>query len=550
MAFVKHFLNRALFQTIVDGTNAAGARLFTSERHPWSDLTLSEFWSYVAVVYEMGLSDLPSISDYWSHGRRRNQLIIDLVPSCHRFCQISRALRCMDFPFHADQENWRRAQLEHGPFAKTANFVTSLSQSFEDAYDLEQFLSLDEQSIPTKCQHQAVQFNKDKPWHFFLKSFALNSAVTGYLWKFYLYPGACEERPDPFCKPGYAHAYPVHLLTANPRLHRRGHILACDNWYTSHVTADVLVSRGIHFLGTVQVGRLGFRQEVVRFRKQKGAGKNTAPTPTSTLIKTIVDPGEKTQLNPEAQRGISAQAVLTRHGKIDKDTELTLYAVGWLDNKVVQLMSSFKSDLSTCMRRAAVDGPGPRTDRITLPQPSVIALYNRVMGGTDRNDQMLRYYARMSKGKWTTKVFHHLFYCVAYNAFVCFSALKNPSILFKDFLENVVTQMHAARTQYVHRHLPHERDHTSPTKALPRLQTIMKVAGRSSAMFDEHHLEVSPDGVRRCRVCHHHGKRHRVLTRCSNGSICKNAHVCIDHFVEFHNSALHLEAASDGDGDA
>jgi len=110
--------------------------------------------------------------------------------------------------------------------------------------------------------------------------------------------------------------------------------------------------------------------------------------------------------------------------------------------------------------------------------------------------------------------------------------------------------MHAARTQYVHRHLPHESDHASPTKAVPQLQTIMKVAGRSSAMFDEHHLELSPDGVRRCRVCHYHGKRHRVLTRCSNVSICKNAHVCIHHFVEFHNSALHLEAANDGDGDA
>jgi hypothetical protein len=53
-----------------------------------------------------------------------------------------------------------------------------------------------------------------------------------------------------------------------------------------------------------------------------------------------------------------------------------------------------------------------------------------------------------------------------------------------------------------------------------------------------------------CRVCHHNKKRHRVLTRCSNVSICKNAHVCIHHFVEFHNSALHLEAASDGDDDA
>ena len=171
------------------------------------------------------------------------------------------------------------------------------------------------------------------------------------------------------------------------------------------------------------------------------------------------------------------------------------------------------------------------------------------MGGTDRNDQMLRYYARMSKGKWTSKVFHHLFYCVAYNAYVCFRTLKNPSILFKDFLENVVVQMHGARTQYVYRRMQGDDGFQSPSKRDARLPTIMKMPGRSSAFIMEHHLEVSPHGVRRCRVCHQQQKRHRVNTRCSNASVCKHAHVCMEHFVEFHNSPLHMEAASDGEND-
>jgi hypothetical protein len=470
----------------------------------------------------MGLSNIPSIKDYWSTGRRRNQVIVDMIPSYHRFYQISRAMRCMDFgPGDAEQENWRAASREHGPFAKTAAFAERLSASFQDAYQLEQFISLDEQSVPTKCHHIARQFNKDKPFHFFLKVFAVNSAVTGFLWKFYFYKGAAELRPTPFNKEGLAHSYPVHVLTEDASLHHKGHIIALDNWYMSLATAEVLLRRGINFVGTIQAGRLGYRQTVSRIRKKKAVQE---------VIKTIIDPGESSQANPPAPRGTCAQATLTKPGKIDKNANFILYATSWLDNKVVQMLHSFQSPLVTCSRR--IDGVSH-----IIQQPASIALYNRVMGGTDLNDQMIRYYSRMSKAKWTSKVFNHLFHVTAFNAFICHRQLTKSANNFKSFMENVVTQFHNAHTLYQSRKRFDGENPFSPPKPRPNSSTLMLQSGRACDWAERHHLEADPAGVKKCVMCTKEGKRFRCVTRCSNEELCRNAHVCIQHFVAFHNAS-------------
>lgn len=490
----------------------------------------------------MGMCDYADVKDYWSPGRRRNDLVCDLFPSYHRFFQIGRAMRCMDFAFGQDDEAWRAASLEHGAFAKTDAFARMLSDSFQQAYDLEQFISADEQSVPTKCRHPARQFNKEKPWHFFLKIFALNSSVTGYLWKFYFYRGKDEERPAAFNKPGLVTAYPIHVLTEDSALHHKGHILAMDNWYTSHAAADILLGRGIHFCGTVLTNRLGFRQTVTRMRRAPKGSADRAPRATPTTITTVIDPGEKSQMNPPAARGICAQAVLSDFpGKLSKDLR-TLYCTGWLDSKPVHLLASMKSPLTTCSRRLARSA-----NSVQLQQPAIIALYNKVMGGTDLNDQMLRYYSRMSKGKWTIKVFQHLFYAAAYNAFVCFTQLKPQGdttgrYRLKQFLENVVAEMHSSRMLYLRRQDAAASPGTGKCKKQhpkPRACTIMQQPGRASAWAVEHHLERHPDAVcKDCVVCRQQGKRFRVVTRCCNSSLCFNRHVCVDHFVAFHNTDL------------
>lgn len=38
-------------------------------------------------------------------------------------------------------------------------------------------------------------------------------------------------------------------------------------------------------------------------------------------------------------------------------------------------------------------------------------------------------------------------------------------------------------------------------------------------------------------MCTKEGRRFRCVTRCSNEELCRNAHVCIQHFVAFHNAS-------------
>ena len=69
--------------------------------------------------------------------------------------------------------------------------------------------------------------------------------------------------------------------------------------------------------------------------------------------------------------------------------------------------------------------------------------------------------------------------------------------------------------------------------------TIMRQPGRASAWAVEHHLERHPDALcRDCVICAQQGKRFRVVTRCCNSSLCFNRHVCVEHFVAFHNTDL------------
>lgn len=287
-------------------------------------------------------------------------------------------------------------------------------------------------------------------------------------------------------------------------------------------------------------------------RKPPKGSRSNDRVPFRTSISSVIDAGEGTKLNPSAVRGISAQAILSEFpGKISK-VPRTLYATGWLDSKPVHLLASVKSPLTTCTRRLSRSA-----NVVDLHQPAVIALYNKVMGGTDRNDQMLRYYARMAKGKWTVKVFQHLFYAAAYNAFVCFSQLKRQDAAgryrFKHFLENVVSQLHSSRMVYQRRQdAPLSPNAEQPNRQLPKAYAtrIMQQPGRASAWAVEHHLERDPNGLcRDCVICHKQGKRFRVVTRCCNSSLCFNRHVCVEHFVAFHNSDIPAQADASADDD-
>ena len=88
-----------------------------------------------------------------------------------------------------------------------------------------------------------------------------------------------------------------------------------------------------------------------------------------------------------------------------------LVATLWLDSKVVTTMSTNcqPKEMGTVKRRQR-DG-----SRIEVACPSAVVLYNRYMGGVDRNDQIRQYYHVRSRGrKYYRYIFWFLFEtCVA-----------------------------------------------------------------------------------------------------------------------------------------
>lgn len=97
-----------------------------------------------------------------------------------------------------------------------------------------------------KGRHKAKCYNPKKPFKFHFKMFCLNDSLTGYQWKFFLYRGKDEQRPMHLS----ATTYPVWKLTRSPLLHH--HLYLTDNWYTNLIMIGLMITNGIHVVGTVK----------------------------------------------------------------------------------------------------------------------------------------------------------------------------------------------------------------------------------------------------------------------------------------------------------
>ncbi len=153
-------------------------------------------------------------------------------------------------------------------------FLDHLAKRFQAYYTPGQDIDTDEQGIPTKCYHSAIQYNKDKPNKWFFKVWSLNCGKTSYMWNFSMYKGSEDGRPDTVP----ASAYPVEFLTRNPRLHHKGHIMHTDNYFNSPQLVCILLERGIHSNGTIRTNRFAKKWKILKqwfFKKKKEAVRGT-----------------------------------------------------------------------------------------------------------------------------------------------------------------------------------------------------------------------------------------------------------------------------------
>jgi hypothetical protein len=360
--------------TFIAATNSYAAAVNRAE---WTDVTVSEFKVFLALVLYFGVVTLPSRRMAWGNGSMYRIPWVVSMMTLRRFEAILNAWHWIDATSLSDAE--RRRRNKANPYWTVQGFVDALGKTFEEHYTCPQCFDIDEQCIPWKGRHQAKCYNPSKPAKWHLKVYALNCAETCYQLKFFMYEGRSEARPAGMP----ATVYPVWRLLKDGKYHHNGCILYLDNWYTSLSVVRLMLSMGIHCVGTVRTNKAGLPKEAV-FPKS-GRGKRA--------------------------RG-DMKCVVKSFGP-DQD----IYFTAWMDSKPVHLLHTTKPYKQTVER--AQKGTSAR---VLVPQPSVIEDYNFGMRGTDGIDQKISYYRNeMRCKKWQPRLFMHFIH----------AAVNNSHILYK-----------------------------------------------------------------------------------------------------------------------
>lgn len=157
-----------------------------------------------------------------------------------------------------------------------------------------------------------------------------------------------------------------------------------DNWFTSVSLLLALKEVGIFAIGTVRKNRMG----------------NCELKPESDLKK-------------------------LGRGSYDLKCEVNhdIVAVRWLDNRSVQLLSTFIGDepVTTCKR-----WDGKEKKFIDVPRPAIVSEYNKHMGGVDLADMLMELYkVNHRSNKWYMRLFY---WCLG-------TAVTNSWLLYRKHLK-------------------------------------------------------------------------------------------------------------------
>ncbi len=363
------FISDAIVSGFVLETNRYALKKDGSQWVMMSDWELMRFFS---IILFMGIQNMPERELYWQDSEFQAEFVRSKM-TMQRFASILSNWHWQDSSSLSPQEV--RDRNRDDCFWSVASFVEELAVVSRKLYKPHRHLDVDEQCIPFKGRHIAKQYNKDKPnkWHF--KVYALNCAHSGYMSNFYLYRGKNEHRPAE-----HAHVqtsnYPVYKLTLPAMYQQQWYILYTDNYFTSVPSMSTMLEREIYQVGTVRSNKLADAKALVIPKKAK------------------------------PQRGFY---------KCFKNATNGIYLVSWMDRKPVNILSAIETKTTTCVRRSHTGAAN------TIPCPSVVALYNKAMGGTDSFDQRLSYYwPHIRTVKWTVRVLIHFFYVAVLNAHILF----------------------------------------------------------------------------------------------------------------------------------
>ena len=198
-------------------------------------------------------------------------------------------------------------------------------------------VSIDEALLLWKGRLSWKQFIRTKRARFGIKTFVLADASTGYVWNSVIYTGD-DTRINPDLN--FTDNATNIVMSLAENILDEGRCIYVDNWYSFVELLDELGKRSTDVIGTVRKGRKALPKDVVNAKLNKEETK-TAYSPQYNAL-----------------------------------------CMQWKDKRDVRMLSSCIPDENVSIVR--------RGKEVTVPL--VINIYNNMMGGVDRSDQMMNSY--------------------------------------------------------------------------------------------------------------------------------------------------------------
>ena len=395
----------------------------------WTQVTVPELQAYMGFMILMGIVHLPSIYDYWKKDEVFHYSPVASRISRDRFFELHRYLHFADNSILSPP-----GDPGYDKLGKIKPVIDRLREVFKTVYCPHKNVSVDEAMIPFKGRSTMKQYMPLKPIKRGIKVWAMSDAINGYVSEFDVYTGRKGNSVEKNLG-----ANVVKTLTA-PYRNTYRHIYF-DNFFASIGLLIDLFKQGLYGCGTVRTNRKGFPEELKTLAK-KGLG----------------------------ERGRSKTF---QHGNVS--------ATVWQDNKPVPVIATNGDPtVRTEVHRKNKDG-----SRAVVPCPESVELYNRYMGGVDRNDQLRGYYnVRLKCRKFYKYIFWFLFDVSVTNSYIVFRQyVRNPDKCVSDLKTFRVELASSLIADYCSRKRPGRPSLSAPTKRFCQAHFPVRGAERGRRCF-------------------------------------------------------------------
>ncbi|XP_050527792.1 piggyBac transposable element-derived protein 3-like [Daktulosphaira vitifoliae] len=382
-------LKNSLISFIVEQSNIYASQVRPNKP---ANISIKEMEQFIGICLKMSIVHLPSTRHYW--GELGIPSIYNVMP-LNRFEEIKRFLHFNDnlnLPNNTNN-NYDKLFKVRPLIDAVRTICTSIPK--------EEYLAVDEQIIPTKSRSSLKQYNPKKPHKWGYKVFVL-SGLSGFSYDFEIFAGAQTNiMPDNLPSFSVSSNMVVKMAASIPR--NCNYKIFFDNWFTSIDLLIYLEKEGILPLGTARLNRLtGLNMPSEKDFKKKGRG--------------------------------------TFCEKLTTINDVTLSAVSWYDNKLVNMVSTYVGSQPIGEKKIFF-----RSEKKykMVPCPKAIDTYNSYMGGVD---SMLGYYRISIKSKkYYIKIFFHVLDLCVVNAWLLYRRVHTdnsylPLVDFKLLVSEVLCE--------------------------------------------------------------------------------------------------------------